>query len=67
MIMIINKIILRGTVENNDNQLYLANDLTIIISIIVFRNYYYSLMKSIQLFVSHYSIIIKFSAFFKLS
>ena len=53
MIMIMNKIILRENVENNNNQFYFANDLTIIISTFVLRNCYYFLIKSIQLFVSH--------------
>ena len=57
MIIIINKIILRESVENNNNQLYFANDLTIIISTIVLRNCYYSLMKSIQSFVSYCSTL----------
>ena len=60
MIMIMNKIILRRSVENNNNQPYSANDLIIIISTIVFRNCYYSLMKLIQLFVSHCSTKTKF-------
>ena len=45
MIMVMNRIILRGSVENNNNQPYLANGLTIIISTFVLRNCYYSLMK----------------------
>ena len=53
--MIMNKIILRESVENNNNQPYPANSLAIIIFIFVFRNCYYFLMKSIQSFVSHYS------------
>ena len=55
MIMIMNKIILRGSVENNNNQPYPANDLTIIIPTFVLRSCYYSLMKPIQSFVPHYS------------
>ena len=53
--MIMSKIILRENVENNNNQLYPANGLTIIIPTVVLRNCYYSLMKSIQSFVSHCS------------
>ena len=58
MIMIMNKIILRGSVENNNNQPYLVNDLAVIIPTIVLRNCYYSLMKLIQSFVPHYSTIV---------
>ena len=52
-----NKIILRGSVENNNNQSYSANGLIIIIPTFVFRNCYYSLMKPIQSFVPHYSTL----------
>ena len=55
MIMIMNKIILRENVENNNNQPYLVNGLTIIIPTVVLRNCYYSLMKLIQSFVPHCS------------
>ena len=55
VIMIMNKIILRKNVGNNNNQLYPANGLTIIIPTFVLRNCYYSLMKPIQSFVPHYS------------
>ena len=56
VIIIMNKIILRGSVENNNSQPYSVNGLAVIVSTFVFRNCYYSLIKSIQLFVSHYSI-----------
>ena len=56
MIMIMNKIILKESVGNNNNQLYPANDLAIVVFTCVFRNCYYFLMKIIQLFISHYSI-----------
>ena len=54
--MIMGKIILRGSVENSNNQPYPANGLIVIILTFVFRSCYYSLMKLIWLFVSHYSI-----------
>ena len=53
--MIMDRIILRGSVGNSNNQPYSANDLAIIISTFVLRSCYYSLMKTIQSFVSHYS------------
>ena len=58
VIMIMSKIILRESVKNNNNQLYPANDLAIIVSTFVLRSCYYSLMKLIQSFVSHYSTFI---------
>ena len=67
MIMIINKIILRGSVENNNNQPYLVNNLTVIISTFVLRNCYYSLMKPIQSFVSHCSTAAGFPPVFYFS
>ena len=67
--MIMNRIILRGSVENNNNQPYPANDLTIIIPTFVFRSCYYSLMKPIQSFVPHYStlVLVSISALARLS
>ena len=65
MIMIMNRIILRGSVGNNNNQFYPANDLTIIIPTFVLRNCYYSLMKPIQSFVPHYSTHYLYSFYLK--
>ena len=55
VIIIMDKIILKKNVENSNSQPYPANDLTIIIPTFVLRNCYYSLIKPIQSFVSHYS------------
>ena len=57
IIMIMNKINLRGSVENNNNQSYFANGLVGVIPTFVFRNCYYFLMKPIQSFVPHCSTI----------
>ena len=57
VVMIMDKIILRGSVGNNSSQPYPVNNLTIIIPTFVLRNCYYSLMKPIQSFVSHYSTL----------
>ena len=56
IIMIMEKINLRESVENNNNQPYFANSLIEVIFTFLFRNCYYFLMKLIQLFVSHISI-----------
>ena len=45
--IIMDKIILRGSVGNSNNQPYPASDLAIIISTFLFRSCYYSLMKLI--------------------
>ena len=45
--MVINRIILRESVENNNNQPYPASDLAIIIFTFVLRNCYYFLIKTI--------------------
>ena len=55
MIMIMSRIILRENVENNNDQPYPVNDLTVIIPTFVSRSCYYSLVKPIQSFVPHYS------------
>ena len=55
VIIIMNKIILRESVENSNNQPYPVNGLAVIIPTFVFRSCYYSLMKPIQSFVPHYS------------
>ena len=46
-IIIMNKIILRESVENNNNQPYFVNDLIEVISTFVFRSCCYFLMKLI--------------------
>ena len=61
VIIIMDKIILKKNVENSNSQPYPANDLTIIIPTFVLRNCYYSLMKPIQSFVSHYSTDYEYS------
>ena len=58
MVMIMSRIILRGSVGNNNNQPYLANGLTVIIPTFVLRSCYYSLVKPIQSFVPHYSTVL---------
>ena len=65
MIMVMSKIILRENVENNNSQPYSVNGLAIIILTFVLRNCYYSLMKSIQSFIPHYSTKIKFTKILK--
>ena len=57
VIMTMGRIILRGNVGNSNNQPYFANGLTVIVFTFVLRSCNYSLMKSIQLFVSHYSTL----------
>ena len=48
-------------VGNSNSQPYPASGLAIVISTFLFRSCYYSLMKPIQLFVSHYSTDYEYS------
>ena len=57
VIMVMNRIILRGSVGNNSSQPYLASGLAIVVPTFVLRSCYYSLVKLIQSFVPHYSTV----------